>query len=173
MVMRVALPGLVAAAVLFAGWKAVPAFGPAGELGGDLAGHLDRSAPPMPAVPAALVPFDGPTATDEGSAQPQDPLGEAPAGSIPATLAAPEPAISLPPDSGPAGGVTVAEAASAAGPGGLSRAALPIRVPRPVVPPGPRGIGLQAGHWRTGELPEELRRLEPQTGTSGGGVAEW
>jgi N-acetylmuramoyl-L-alanine amidase len=55
----------------------------------------------------------------------------------------------------------------------VARALLPVRVPRPVVPPGPRRIGLQAGHWRTGELPEELRRLENQTGTSGGGVAEW
>ena len=48
-----------------------------------------------------------------------------------------------------------------------------MRVPRPAVPPGPRRIGLQAGHWRTGEVPEELRRLEDSTGTAGGGVPEW
>jgi N-acetylmuramoyl-L-alanine amidase len=51
--------------------------------------------------------------------------------------------------------------------------AVPIRVPKPEVPPGPRRVGLQAGHWRTDEVPDELRRLEHQTGTSGGGVAEW
>jgi N-acetylmuramoyl-L-alanine amidase len=48
-----------------------------------------------------------------------------------------------------------------------------VRVPRPDVPPGPRRIGLQAGHWLTSEVPEELRRLEHSTGTSGGGVMEW
>jgi len=49
----------------------------------------------------------------------------------------------------------------------------PVRIPKPAVPDGPRRVGLQAGHWRTGELPPELRRLEPQTGTSWGGYAEW
>jgi hypothetical protein len=49
----------------------------------------------------------------------------------------------------------------------------PIRIPKPAVPAGPRRIGLQAGHWRTEALPDELRRLEPQTGTSWGGVTEW
>jgi hypothetical protein len=48
-----------------------------------------------------------------------------------------------------------------------------IRVPRPSVPPGPRRIGLQAGHWLTDEVPDELRRLEEMTGTSAAGVAEW
>lgn len=48
----------------------------------------------------------------------------------------------------------------------------PIRVPRPIVPPGPRRVGLQAGHWQTELVPEELRRLEHATGASGGGVAE-
>ena len=50
---------------------------------------------------------------------------------------------------------------------------VPIRIPRPVVPEGPRRVGLQVGHWKTDEVPPELRRLEAQTGTSGGGVAEW
>jgi len=48
-----------------------------------------------------------------------------------------------------------------------------VRVPRPATPPGPRRIGLQAGHWRTAEVPAELKRLETLTGTSGGGVNEW
>jgi hypothetical protein len=42
--------------------------------------------------------------------------------------------------------------------------------PRPVA--GQR-VGLQAGHWRSAELPDELRRLRGNTGTSGRGVAEW
>lgn len=33
-------------------------------------------------------------------------------------------------------------------------------------------IGLQAGHWKTGELPDELSRLRTSTGTSAGGVRE-
>jgi hypothetical protein len=49
----------------------------------------------------------------------------------------------------------------------------PIRIPKPAVPPGPRRIGLQVGHWKTDEVPDELRRIENQTGTSGGGVYEW
>lgn len=38
-------------------------------------------------------------------------------------------------------------------------------------PPGPKRVGLQAGHWRVEEVPPELGRLGP--GTSGGGRAEW
>jgi len=49
----------------------------------------------------------------------------------------------------------------------------PIRIPKPVIPAGPRRVGIQVGHWRNDELPEELRRIEGQTGTSGGGVSEW
>ena len=49
----------------------------------------------------------------------------------------------------------------------------PIRIPKPSVPAGPRRVGIQVGHWRNDELPDELRRIESQTGTSGGGVYEW
>ncbi|MCC7372679.1 MAG: N-acetylmuramoyl-L-alanine amidase [Chloroflexi bacterium] len=38
-------------------------------------------------------------------------------------------------------------------------------------PPGPKRVGLQAGHWRVEETPAELRGLGP--GASGGGRAEW
>jgi hypothetical protein len=38
-------------------------------------------------------------------------------------------------------------------------------------PPGPRRVGLQAGHWRNDEAPAELGRLE--AGAAGGGKAEW
>lgn len=41
---------------------------------------------------------------------------------------------------------------------------------RPLVPP---TVGLQVGHWKNDELPEELSRLRGNTGASGGGKAEW
>lgn len=41
-------------------------------------------------------------------------------------------------------------------------------------PEGPIRIGLQAGHWKTSEMPEEQERIkENGGGTSGLGVAEW
>lgn len=39
-------------------------------------------------------------------------------------------------------------------------------------PPGPKRVGIQAGHWRNSEVPQELRALIG-SGTSGGGRAEW
>lgn len=43
-----------------------------------------------------------------------------------------------------------------------------------VRPEGPLRVGLQAGHWKNNELPDELRRLrETGGGTSNGSVAEW
>lgn len=59
----------------------------------------------------------------------------------------------------------------AAGPGDGQGAM--IRIPRPVVPPGPRRVGIQAGHWRMADVPPELARLAGQTGTTAGGVTEW
>ena len=40
-------------------------------------------------------------------------------------------------------------------------------------PEGPPRVGLQAGHWKNDEVPEELNRLVGNTGSSGGGDAEW
>lgn len=40
-------------------------------------------------------------------------------------------------------------------------------------PEGPAKVGLQVGHWKNEELPEELHRLVGNTGASGGGKAEW
>jgi N-acetylmuramoyl-L-alanine amidase len=48
-----------------------------------------------------------------------------------------------------------------------------LRIPRPQLPPGPRRVGIQAGHWLTAEAPPELRRLEVQTGASWGAYTEW
>ncbi|MDP9265016.1 MAG: N-acetylmuramoyl-L-alanine amidase [Chloroflexota bacterium] len=48
-----------------------------------------------------------------------------------------------------------------------------VRVRRPDVPPGPRRVGIQAGHWKTQEAPPELGRILTQTGTSWNGLTEW
>lgn len=42
-----------------------------------------------------------------------------------------------------------------------------------VRPDGPPKVGLQVGHWKNDELPEELERLIGRTGSSGGGKSEW
>ena len=39
--------------------------------------------------------------------------------------------------------------------------------------PAPLRVGLQAGHWKAAEAPDELRGLRNNGGTSGGGKAEW
>jgi N-acetylmuramoyl-L-alanine amidase len=38
---------------------------------------------------------------------------------------------------------------------------------------GAKRVGIQAGHWKSAELPDELARLRTSTGTAGGGVPEW
>lgn len=40
-------------------------------------------------------------------------------------------------------------------------------------PDGPARVGLQAGHWKNNEFPDELDRLRGNTGASGGGKSEW
>jgi hypothetical protein len=40
-------------------------------------------------------------------------------------------------------------------------------------PDGPLRVGLQVGHWKNDELPEELENIKKNGGTSSGGVAEW
>jgi hypothetical protein len=40
-------------------------------------------------------------------------------------------------------------------------------------PDGPPRVGLQVGHWKNDELPEELSKLIGNTGSSGGGKSEW
>jgi N-acetylmuramoyl-L-alanine amidase len=92
--------------------------------------------------------------TDMGAAGMAEPAGEsAPERpEVVAGTAAPGDAAALPPPVQPAA---------------------PVRIPRPAVPAGPRRIGLQVGHWRNDELPDELRRIQGQTGTSWGAVAEW
>lgn len=52
-----------------------------------------------------------------------------------------------------------------------------FRTPFPAVPvwnpPGPKRVGLQAGHWQYADAPDELAELRSNPGTSGGGKAEW
>ncbi len=48
-----------------------------------------------------------------------------------------------------------------------------VRVPHPSIPPGPRRIGIQAGHWKTDEVPDELAKLRDLGGAVWGDVAEW
>lgn len=40
-------------------------------------------------------------------------------------------------------------------------------------PDGPPRVGLQVGHWKLEQIPEELNKLEGNTGASGGGKDEW
>jgi hypothetical protein len=48
-----------------------------------------------------------------------------------------------------------------------------VRVPRPTIPPGPRRVGIQAGHWKIQEVPEEMARLRVAGGSVWGDVSEW
>ena len=54
----------------------------------------------------------------------------------------------------------------------LSMAAAEESAPLSQAAAGSGRIGLQVGHWRTHELPDELARLRTATGGSGGGVRE-
>jgi N-acetylmuramoyl-L-alanine amidase len=48
-----------------------------------------------------------------------------------------------------------------------------LRIPIPKnVPTGPRRVAIQAGHWKSDEAPDELRRLIPQTGAEWEGFTE-
>lgn len=40
-------------------------------------------------------------------------------------------------------------------------------------PDGPAKVGIQVGHWKNDEVPDELERLRGNTGASGGGMSEW
>ena len=69
----------------------------------------------------------------------------------------------------PPGGVIVQTPGPTAGPNAIGS----IRIPIPKnVPTGPRRVAIQAGHWKSDEAPDELRRLIPQTGAEWEGVTE-
>ncbi len=59
------------------------------------------------------------------------------------------------------------------GPTASAGASSTIRIPVPKnLPTGPRRVAIQAGHWKSDEAPDELRRLIPQTGAEWEGVTE-
>src|SRR5256712_6071573 len=69
----------------------------------------------------------------------------------------------------PPGGVIVQMPGPTAGPNATGT----LRIPIPKnVPIGPRRVAIQAGHWKSDEAPDELRRLIPQTGAEWEGVTE-
>lgn len=69
----------------------------------------------------------------------------------------------------PPGGVIV----QSPGPTAAPNATGTLRIPVPKnVPTGPRRVAIQAGHWKSDEAPDELRRLIPQTGAEWEGVTE-
>src|SRR5438445_9555070 len=69
----------------------------------------------------------------------------------------------------PPGGVVVLTPGPTAGPNATGT----LRIPVPKnVPTGPRRVAIQAGHWKSDETPDELRRLIPQTGAEWEGVTE-
>lgn len=69
----------------------------------------------------------------------------------------------------PPGGVIV----QMPGPTAAPNATGTLRVPIPKsIPIGPRRVAIQAGHWKSDEAPDELRRLIPQTGAAWEGITE-
>jgi N-acetylmuramoyl-L-alanine amidase len=69
----------------------------------------------------------------------------------------------------PPGGVVVQTPGPTAGPNATGT----FRIPIPKnVPTGPRRVAIQAGHLKSDEAPDELRRLIPQTGAEWEGVTE-
>src|SRR5438552_1432660 len=57
-------------------------------------------------------------------------------------------------------------------PGGVIVQPGTVRVPQPEAPAGPRKVGIQVGHWKLDEVPDELTRLVVQTGATWNGVKE-
>src|SRR2546427_162037 len=68
----------------------------------------------------------------------------------------------------PPGGVIVRMPGPSASPGATGL----IRIPAPKTPSGPRRVGVQGGHWKTDEVPSDLRRLDGQTGANWDGLTE-
>lgn len=76
-----------------------------------------------------------------------------------------------------AGDVALREKMSGAPPYGEAESEIPELDPYAWMrdwkrPDGPARVGLQVGHWKNNELPEELSKLIGNTGSSGGGKSE-
>jgi N-acetylmuramoyl-L-alanine amidase len=148
-------------------------------------------APTQPAAPTAQ-PTGAPTQATDAPAQASATLGQASATPGAATDTTGQPAGQT-----AAAGAAAAGGAAVAGPAGKAAEmpcddsasqSLPVPgspgaqaffrsfrtplAPAPLYdPPGPKRVGLQAGHWLTEQVPPELGRL--QGGASGGGKSEW
>ncbi|MBI4494522.1 MAG: N-acetylmuramoyl-L-alanine amidase [Chloroflexi bacterium] len=137
--------------------QALPETAPSGQPAAPRV-ESSASAPPEPPVRPVLQGGSFPPAAP---APPEPPVAGLPA--APAAVAPVGPLAALP----------VADDPCQRSPGPLAprsfRAPLP---PAPVWnPPGPKRVGLQAGHWLTEQTPPELRGL--QHGATGGGKQEW
>ncbi|GEM_PF-1219357 len=137
------------------------------------AAETERSAPATVPVPPTV-----PAAPTPPAAQPSSTIAEVPARSPTASAVVEQP--TSPAGNGPGDAAAPCESGPLVplpAPGDPNAAAFwrAFRAPLPPAPrwnpPGPKRVGLQAGHWRTEEAPPELGRL--QQGTSGGGKAEW
>lgn len=87
-------------------------------------------------------------------------------GDMPEVWAATDEGDTIPTTSAELGPAPVPAPAASASP------VLYTRIPKPVLPAGPRRVGIQAGHWLTDQAPPELWRLTTQTGTAWDGVKE-
>ena len=101
--------------------------------------------------------------------------GALPAGGVAVRAGAPLPMLQDidPEDLDPARDVPGVPPVALAPPGGAIVQANGVRIPKPVMPTGPRRIGIQVGHWMTDQVPAELgTRIVFQTGTSWAGIDE-
>lgn len=159
----------LATGVLTRGWG-----GPAGERGGEA---LPQHAPSDGKLPGTLrVPLKAglEQQTTASAGDRGDGSDEVQVVAAPATRAAVEGGLlDRPPASATVSGPAVSERSPTQELLSPLDPASWVRVPKPTTPSGPRRIGLQAGHWLTELVPEELQRLEHATGASGGGVPEW
>jgi N-acetylmuramoyl-L-alanine amidase len=103
-----------------------------------------------------------------------EPATPAPAPSAMATALAvadaPEPELEATSTAAPAVAVAATATPVLASPTATSAPVIATAPPAP--PAGPPRIGLQVGHWRIEELPDELSRLRGASGGSGGGMRE-
>jgi N-acetylmuramoyl-L-alanine amidase len=117
--------------------------------------------------PTSAVPTPTAAATSEASQAVAGTASPADDGTLPSgTPAAPDPACdgSVRPDPLPAPGSPRSQ--------DFFRSFREPLAPAPLYdPPGPKRVGLQAGHWQTDQVPPELGRL--QNGAVGGGKQEW
>lgn len=115
----------------------------------------DTPAEPAPATPAQAVPVA--EASARRTATPHPPT-EAPAAPAPPSA----PTVSADHSASPDGDGELPDVAAVTEP----------PAPPPTRVPGPPRVGLQVGHWKSSELPDELARLRTSTGARAGSLTE-